>query len=102
MNHIANEKPSTNEVTLSGCIAAPVVTATDETRFIVEIRDDAGHKSSVDCTSASPRVRQTLARLGVGSRVHLSGRLRRRFWRSAQGVASRLVVDVNTLRRLRP
>ena len=90
-----------NEVTLSGHISWPMMSAGDETRFVLDVYDDSGRRSSVDCIASSARLRKSLANLNPDCRVHLRGQLRRRFWRTGQGLASRLVVDVSGLRRLR-
>lgn len=53
---------------------------------------------SIDCAATAARVRRTLLRAAPGDVVELTGRLRRRFWRSAAGPASRYEVVADTAR----
>ena len=53
---------------------------------------------SVDCVSARPIVRAALQTAAVGDTLDIDGALRRRFWRSPTGTASRYAVDVSVLR----
>ena len=55
---------------------------------------------SIECASVRPRVHKTLGRLVTGDELEVSGSLRRRFWRTPTGAASRYAVDVETLRAL--
>jgi single-strand DNA-binding protein len=55
-----------------------------------------------DCALWSARLRQRAATLEVGAMVEVDGSLRRRFWRSPAGPASRYEVEVSRIRRLRP
>lgn len=89
------------EVALKGRLAVAPVHSANECRFAVEIHDESGRRHSIDCVATSSRVLMSLASSTVGSRLAVTGSLRRRYWRSARGVSSRLVVDVASLRRIR-
>lgn len=99
----ANNTPTmgNNEVTITGTVSGAPRAAGDEVRFVVDIHDDHGRKSSVDCIATAARCRQTLERVSTGTRVHVRGQLRRRFWRTSQGLASRIIVEAVTVRRIR-
>jgi single-strand DNA-binding protein len=56
---------------------------------------------SLECSTTRPRVRKTLARAEPGDEVEVTGCLRRRFWRSPAGPASRYAVDALTVRLTR-
>ena len=56
---------------------------------------------TVDCVAWTGRVRRTARGLADGDVVAVEGALRRRFWRSGSGPASRTEVEVQALRRLR-
>ena len=56
---------------------------------------------TVDCVAWTGRVRRTARGLADGDVVAVEGALRRRFWRSGPGSASRTEVEVAALRRLR-
>jgi single-strand DNA-binding protein len=71
--------------------------------FRITVRRPAGERSRVDsieCSSTRARVRQTLGRLQPGDEVEANGSLRRRFWQTPSGPASRYSVDVATMRVL--
>jgi single-strand DNA-binding protein len=53
----------------------------------------------VDCTAWSARCRRTVGGWEVGDRVEVSGSLRRRFYRVADGSSTRLEVEVLAARR---
>ena len=55
---------------------------------------------TLDCTAWSARARRSARSLDTGDVVQVEGALRRRFWRSAGGAASRCEVEVDTVRRL--
>lgn len=57
---------------------------------------------TLDCAIWSARLRQRAARLPPGAIVEVQGALRRRFWRTPTGSASRYEVEVVSLRRLPP
>ena len=55
---------------------------------------------TLDCAIWTARLRQRADRLEPGSLVEVDGSLRRRFWRTAGGPASRYEVEVRSLRRV--
>jgi single-strand DNA-binding protein len=55
---------------------------------------------TLDCAIWTARIRQRAERLEPGSVVEVDGALRRRFWRTAGGAASRYEVEVRSLRRV--
>jgi single-strand DNA-binding protein len=55
----------------------------------------------VDCTAWSSRSRRSVGGWQVGDEVHVSGALRRRFYRAGVGAATRLEVEVLGARRAR-
>lgn len=56
---------------------------------------------TLDCVAWTAAVRRTARGLADGDVVAVEGALRRRFWRSGTGPASRTEVEVEQLRRLR-
>jgi single-strand DNA-binding protein len=104
-----SNKPSereANEVFLRGRLAAEAVLRTlpsgDELcsfRLIVARPEGERPKvDSIDCATTSARVRRSLDRAEPGSECEVTGTLRRRFWRSPQGLGSRYEVQVVGLR----
>jgi single-strand DNA-binding protein len=103
-----------NDVTLVGRLsAAPAVRALpsgDELvswRLVVD-RQNRGQAptgvrlptvDTIDCVAHRPAVRRAAARLLGGETLELRGALRRRFWRGAQGAASRCEVEVFEVKR---
>jgi single-strand DNA-binding protein len=55
---------------------------------------------TIDCAVWSGRARRTVAGLGSGDLVGVTGALRRRFFRAVAGTASRVEVEVATLKVL--
>ncbi len=55
---------------------------------------------TVDCAIWAAGLRRRAERLDAGTVVEISGSLRRRFWRSPAGPASRYEVEVRSLRRV--
>lgn len=60
-----------------------------------------GQVDSLECVAWSGRVRRSVLAWQVGDLVEVSGALRRRFFRTAAGPASRVEVEVTSGRRLR-
>ena len=54
---------------------------------------------TIDCAAWSASIQRKAERLVAGSEVQVSGHLRRRFWRTPAGPASRYEVEVTDLRR---
>jgi len=52
---------------------------------------------TIDCVSFKHVVKRKASSLAVGDIVDISGAIRRRFWKSGAGVASRVEVEVTTL-----
>jgi single-strand DNA-binding protein len=52
---------------------------------------------TIDCVTFKPVVKRKASSLVVGDIVDISGAIRRRFWKSGAGVASRVEVEVSTL-----
>jgi single-strand DNA-binding protein len=55
---------------------------------------------TIECAVWSGRARRTVAGLGSGDQVAVTGALRRRFFRAGAGTASRGEVEVATLKVL--
>jgi single-strand DNA-binding protein len=95
-----------NEVFLRGRLAAAPVSRTlpsgDELcSFRLTVPRPDGERTRVDsieCAATNIRVRRSLARAEPGDECEVTGSLRRRFWRSTQGLASRYEVEVVGLR----
>jgi single-strand DNA-binding protein len=61
-------------------------------------RSDSTRVDSIECATTNARSKRALSRAQPGDEVEVSGSLRRRFWRSATGPASRYEVEVATVR----
>lgn len=57
---------------------------------------------SIECATVKPRVHKTLSRAHAGDDLEVFGSLRRRFWRTPSGPASRYAVDAHTVRIKKP
>ena len=57
---------------------------------------------ALDCVAWRAAARRRLAALPEGEWVRVQGALRRRFWKSAGGPASRSEVEVREVQRVRP
>ena len=55
---------------------------------------------TLDCAAWRKDVQRTLSRAAAGDVLEVRGALRRRFWRTGSGAASRSEVEVLTVRRL--
>jgi single-strand DNA-binding protein len=104
-----------NEVVLGGRVSGEptvrVLPSGDELvswRLVVG-RDNRGVSASgrqlptvdtIDCVAFKAGVRRTAARWAGGEVIEVRGELRRRFWRGAQGAASRCEVEVLEIRRI--
>ena len=54
---------------------------------------------TIDCSTVRKQVARAVARWSPGDHIEVTGALRRRFWRNAQGLSSRYEVDVVAARR---
>jgi single-strand DNA-binding protein len=111
----ATEFDACNEVVLVGRLSAAPVAKTLPSgaeliswRLIVE-RVDGGVQANgvrlptvdtIDCIAYKAGVRRLASRWGGGEILHVRGSLRRRFWRGAQGPASRCEVEVMEAKKL--
>jgi len=102
-----------NEVFLVGRVAAPATerelpsgARVVSTRLIVD-RDDAEmtwsrqRVDTIDCVAWAARPQQSIRRWQPGDRVQVVGAIRRRFFRTAAGPASRVEVEVKRASRIR-
>jgi single-strand DNA-binding protein len=55
---------------------------------------------TIDCVAWSAKAQRSALRLDPGDVVAVTGALRRRFWRTATGAASRTEVEVEVVRRV--
>jgi single-strand DNA-binding protein len=62
---------------------------------------ERGRVDSLECSTVRPRARRSLERAEPGAQVEVTGSLRRRFWRTPTGPASRYAVEVDTVKLLR-
>lgn len=74
------------------------------TVFRLTVSRPAGDRVRVDsleCVTTRARARKALTRARPGDELEVQGSLRRRFWRSPAGPASRYSVDAETVRTVR-
>jgi single-strand DNA-binding protein len=62
---------------------------------------ERGRVDSLECSTVKARARRSLERAQPGDQLEITGSLRRRFWRTATGPASRYAVDADTVKLLR-
>lgn len=97
--------PPLNEVRLRGRVSTEPVTrilpSGDEivTMRIVVSRPD-GRSDALDATAWTAALRRRFLAWNGGDIVEIEGALRRRFWRTPQGAASRWDIEVSAGRRL--
>jgi single-strand DNA-binding protein len=104
-----------NEVVLGGRVSGePIVRVLPSGDELVSWRLVVGrdnHRASptgrqlptvdtIDCVAFKAGVRRTAARWAGGEVIEVRGELRRRFWRGAQGAASRCEVEVLEIRKI--
>jgi single-strand DNA-binding protein len=63
--------------------------------------DERVRVDSIECVTVRARVQKTLAKASPGDDLEVEGSLRRRFWRTPNGPASRYAVDVEVARLTR-
>lgn len=113
MNTAPTATDAVNEVHLVGRVAAAAASRVLPSGDVVTLlrlvvdRPPAARRSvraptndTLDCAIWTARIRQRAERLEPGSVVEIDGALRRRFWRTAGGAASRYEVEVRSLRRV--
>lgn len=107
---------SCNEVTLVGRLAAPPIRrelpSGDEIatfRLVVDRparrarsgpTDERRRVDTLDCVVWRADLRRRLDRIPEGTMVAVEGAVRRRFWRSPAGPASRVEIEVERMRRI--
>lgn len=101
------EHGAVNAVELRGRVSGDpdpkVLPSGDEvvTMRLVVPRPTGGPVDTIDLACWSPATRRSAARLSDGDHVHVTGALRRRFFRTPAGAASRYEVEVTKVARLR-
>lgn len=103
--------PHCNEITLVGRLAAPATERAlpsgdliADFRVIVDRPRRRGAEQrawvdTVDCVAWTARLRRQVSTWHAGEVVEVAGALRRRFWRTPSGPASRYEVEVERVRR---
>lgn len=110
MNEHTGTEPPANEVRLvgrlHGATQRSLPSGDDIVTFRVVVDRPAREREAsratvdtIDCTAWPARLRQRILAVEDGAVVEIGGRLRRRFWRGAEGAASRTEVEVRSLRR---
>jgi len=98
---------SVNTVELSGRVSgepeARELPSGDQlvTMRLVVARPTGGPVDTIDLACWSPSARRSAGRVADGDHVHVTGALRRRFFRTPGGAASRYEVEVTKLSRRR-
>lgn len=73
-------------------------------RLVVQRPPDPARKAlavdTIDCVARTPALGRRALTWASGDVMEMSGALRRRFWRSGEGVRSRYEVEVASARRL--
>jgi len=96
---------SLNDVALRGWVTT---TATERelpsgdvvVQFRIAITRSEGGVDTIDLESWSAKTRRTALSLKDGEWVEIQGAIRRRFWKSGDGLASRWQVVTNDIKRL--
>ena len=102
-----SESETVNSVELSGRVSgepeARVLPSGDElvTLRLVVARPAGGPVDTIDLACWSKTARRSAGRLTDGDHIHVTGALRRRFFRTPGGAASRYEVEVTRLSRRR-
>ena len=99
-----------NEVRLVGRVAAdPVIVALPSGDQLVSFRVTVDREApatrqrvdALECSAWTARVRRSVARWRPGDVVEVRGAVRRRFFRTAAGTASRVEIEVSGARLIR-
>jgi single-strand DNA-binding protein len=66
-------------------------------RLVVERPADAARTGIdvIECAAYAPRIRRAALKWQPGTQIQVEGALRRRFWRSPTGTASRYEIEVS-------
>jgi single-strand DNA-binding protein len=104
MDATARQAGDDNQVFLRGRLAtAPTLRTLPSGDELLAFRltvarppGDRAKVDSLDCATTKARVRRTVSRAEPGDELEVAGSLRRRFWRSAGGLASRYEVAVDS------
>ena len=114
MTRSSGPRPAANEVHLIGRVAGAAVSRilpSGETVTMLRVvvdrppsprRQGGPPSDTVDCAVWTARLRQRAGAVTPGTVVEIDGALRRRFWRTSAGAASRYEVEVTALRRVSP
>jgi len=94
-----------NIVALTGRLSADPITRTlpsgdDVVSLRIVVPRNDGRSDSFDCSAWSAALRRKSITWHEGDVVELSGGLRRRFWRTATGPASRWEIEISSARRV--
>ena len=68
-------------------------------RLVVNRESERRGVDVIDCAAFAARVRRAAVKWQPGEVIEIEGALRRRFWRSSGGTASRFEVEVNRASR---
>jgi len=97
---------SLNDVLLRGRVSSPGIEKElpsgdkiVEFRIVIARSDEAGF-DTIDISAWSAKLRRSASSLKVQEWVEISGSIKRRFWRSATGLASRWQIDASEITRL--
>lgn len=92
-----------NSVHIVGSLTAAVVRQTadgnDSITFRVNVFDATGRRDSIDCECDRRGIVARVRRMPVDTRIEVLGALRRSYWRTNAGLASRTFVEVVSVRR---
>ena len=96
-----------NEVHLIGRITSiagerklPSGDIVSEFRIVVERKGKLGGVDTIDIAAWKSALRNKISKLKLESYIEVHGSVRRRFWQSAAGVASRWQVEASDIRRI--
>jgi single-strand DNA-binding protein len=98
-------EPPVNHVVLRGRVSVdPVVRVLPSGDEIVSVRlvvpRGDGRSDALDASAWSARLRRSAASWKAGDVVEIEGAVRRRFWRTPQGAASRWEIEASSGRRV--
>lgn len=104
---ISNEFEPINEVYLVGRVTSktgqkklPSGDLVNEFRIVIDRPGKAGSIDTIDIAAWKSELRKRIDLLEIESWVEVKGSVRRRFWQSPKGLASRWQVEASQIRRL--